>query len=128
MKQFYTSYYAKKGTDPMAVSISAKAPHYFKGRWYLKLAPTWEMINGIKYGGWSEADYCAAYMDKLDGVDPDQVVDDLADGSIMLCYEVPTDFCHRHIAAEWIEQETGIIVREWVDPPKKSIVDDLVIF
>ena len=46
MKQLWTSYYAKKGTDPKAVSISAKAPHYFRGRWYLKLAPTWEMING----------------------------------------------------------------------------------
>ncbi len=123
MKQLFTSYYAKKGTDPKAVSISAKAPHYFHGRWYLKLAPTWEMINGIRNGGWSEYDYTAAYLEKLEDLDPFQVVDDLEDGSIMLCYEVPSDFCHRHIAAEWIQQETGIIVREWVEQKPVRDVD-----
>lgn len=128
MKTFYTSYYAKKGIDPLAVSISAKAPSYFKGRWYLKLAPTWDMINGIKHGGWSERDYTAAYMEKLEDLDPQQVVDELADGSFLLCYEVPTDFCHRHIAAEWIESETGILVREWVEPVPKTIVDELLEF
>lgn len=128
MKNFFTSYYAKKGLDPLAVSISAKAPPYFKGRWYLKLAPDWEMINGIKHGGWSEEDYTAAYLLKLEDVDPFKVVDDLDDGSVLLCYEISSDFCHRHIAAEWIQQETGIIVREWVEPRKKTIVDDLVEF
>lgn len=113
----------------MAVSISAKAPDYFRGRWYPKLAPTWEMINGIKHGGWTEADYTDAYMHTvLAYLDADEVVDDLFDGSILLCYEVSSDFCHRHIAAEWIQQETGIIVREWVEPKPKTIVDDLLEF
>ena len=128
MKRFYTSYYAKKGIDPLAVSISAKAPHHFKGRWYLKLAPTWEMINGIKHGGWTEYDYTTAYMDKLADLDPHQVVNDLADGSFLLCYEPGGDFCHRHIAAEWIESNTGVIVREWVEPVPKTIVDELLEF
>lgn len=112
----------------MAVSISAKAPNYFHGRWYLKLAPTWEMINGIRNGGWTEYDYTAAYMEKLEDLDPHQVVDELEDGSILLCYEISTDFCHRHIAAEWIQRETGIIVQEWTAPKIVRDVDQCLIF
>lgn len=118
-KQFYTSYYAKHGRDPKAVSISARWPHYFRGRWYNKLTPSWEMINGIKHGNWSERDYVEAYLYLLNHtrrLDPFDVVDDLVDGSILLCYEVSSDFCHRHIAAEWIQQHTGTIVTEWREP------------
>lgn len=131
MKQLFTSNYSRKGRDPKAVSISAKAPHYFFGRWYMHLAPSWEMINGIKYGGWTEADYTKAYLDliiKERGLTPERVVDELADGSILLCYEKPSDFCHRHIAAEWIESGTGIVVREWQPPQEKTIVDELLEF
>lgn len=128
MKQFYTSYYAKKGRDPKAVSISARAPSYFHGRWYLHLAPSWEIINGVKYGGWSEADYTSAYLSLLvneRGLTPERVASDLDDGSILLCYERSDDFCHRHIVAEWIESNTGIVVREWRDP---SVADTLLAF
>lgn len=131
MKQFYTSNYSKKGRDPKAVSISAKAPSYFYGRWYLYLAPSWEIINGIKYGGWTEADYTRAYLDLIineRNLTPERVVDDLEDGSILLCYEKTSDFCHRHIVAEWIESETGILVREWFEPEPPSIVDELLQF
>lgn len=131
MKQLFTSNYSKKGRDPKAVSISAKAPSYFYGRWYLYLAPSWEIINGIKYGGWTEADYTRAYLDLIvneRNLTPERVVDDLEDGSILLCYEKPSDFCHRHIVAEWIESETGILVREWFEPEPPSIVDELLEF
>ena len=131
MKRFYTSYYAKKGRDPKAVAISAKAPAYFYGRWYLPLAPSWEIINGIKYGNMTESDYVYEYMQLLNTtrkLNPQQVVDDLDDGSILLCYEVPSDFCHRHIAAEWIQTNTGIIVQEWKDPIIPTIVDELIGF
>lgn len=97
----------------------------------MHLAPSWEMINGIKYGGWTEADYTKAYLDliiKERGLTPERVVDELADGSILLCYEKPSDFCHRHIAAEWIESGTGIVVREWQPPQEKTIVDELLEF
>lgn len=133
MKQLFTSNYSKKGRDPKAVSISAKAPSYFYGRWYLYLAPSWEIINGIKYGGWTEADYTKAYLDLIineRNLTPERVADDLEDGSILLCYE-PDDgsFCHRHIVAEWIESNTGIIVKEWRDvDPREETANSLLVF
>jgi uncharacterized protein YeaO (DUF488 family) len=30
----------------------------------------------------------------------------------LLCYEKPTDFCHRHIVASWFEDEVGVKIPE----------------
>lgn len=131
MKQFYTSYYAKKGRDPKAVSISAKAPEYFKGRWYLHLAPSWAIINAYKYHGMTEEEYVDAYLELIiheRHLDAEEVVSDLEDGSILLCYERSDDFCHRHIAAEWVQRETGVLVKEWVEEKPRTVADDVLEF
>lgn len=44
----------------------------------------------------------------------ENVLEDLAnlaggdlDKVILLCYEKPTDFCHRHLVADWINKHKG---------------------
>ena len=32
----------------------------------------------------------------------------------LLCYEKPGDFCHRHLLAKWITEESGVEVKEWM--------------
>ena len=32
---------------------------------------------------------------------------------VLLCYEKPKDFCHRHIVADWIESELHLPVQEY---------------
>ena len=32
---------------------------------------------------------------------------------VLLCYEKPTDFCHRHLFAEWLSQKAGIKIEEF---------------
>ena len=32
---------------------------------------------------------------------------------VMMCHCGAKDFCHRHLVAEWIERETGIIIEEY---------------
>lgn len=128
MKQLFTSYYAKSGKHPLAVSISRASPSFFKRKWYMQLAPTWELLKDYKEGRCDEDDYTIRYLEQLADakLDPYDVIDNMADGSILLCYEGPGKFCHRYIAAEWIERGTGVIVREIVDPPPKLVVDELV--
>ena len=36
----------------------------------------------------------------------------MGDNAVMLCYEKPGDFCHRHLIADWITKNTGITVEE----------------
>ena len=121
----FTSYYAKSGSDPRAISISAKAPDWFVGRRYTPLAPTWGIINAYKVGSITKDQYRDKYLNILIDrkLTPTKVLDDLGDDAILLCYETPTDFCHRHIVAEWITNETGIIVRELSMIKPDTIVD-----
>jgi len=37
---------------------------------------------------------------------------DISKNIVLLCYEHPTDFCHRHIVAEALEEKYNIEVRE----------------
>jgi uncharacterized protein (DUF488 family) len=33
---------------------------------------------------------------------------------IFLCYEKSGDFCHRHILADWLEENMGVRVEEYI--------------
>lgn len=112
----FTGYYAKmkKYTDAglIPVSIAGWAPDWYKGLQYKKLAPKWQFFNEWKNGSHKgDNDYYirefnAQVLDKLDafavvselekmtGVDDSKIV--------LLCYEKPKDFCHRHLVAEWL--------------------------
>lgn len=112
----FTGYYAKmkKYTDAglIPVSIAGWAPDWYKGLQYKKLAPKWIFFNEWKTGSHKgDNDYYirefnAQVLDKLDafavvselekmtGVDDSKIV--------LLCYEKPKDFCHRHLVANWL--------------------------
>ena len=44
-------------------------------------------------------------------LDPKEVFKEL-DGSVLLCYEPNTEFCHRHIVSAWFELLLGVSVPE----------------
>ena len=49
------------------------------------------------------------FLDDLSRMDPEPIIDELKDAAgdrdiYLLCYEKPSDFCHRHIVAEWLKQ------------------------
>ena len=134
MKKLYTSNYARNSKHPKAMSISAVAPRWYKGKAYLDLAPTWDFLNEYKEGKIDQVEYTKRYMNLLLNVrqlDPQKVVDDLEDGTVMLCYESPNDFCHRHIVAKWLMDNTDVIVEELLEKtPKKptKLVDEILEF
>ena len=35
-----------------------------------------------------------------------------AEGVVLMCYEAPDKFCHRHLVAEWLGNELGTIINE----------------
>ena len=51
-----------------------------------------------------------------------QEIYDLLKDKVLLCYEDPLLFCHRHIVAAWLESELGIIV------PEVAIVKNKIIY
>src|SRR5271166_5340163 len=124
----YTSNYARHGKDPNGVCISIKPIWWFKGRCYYPLAPTWEIVTGVKSGKIDEKEYTKQYLKILAKLDPQKVVEDLGDGAIMLCYESPKDFCHRHIVACWLNKELGLDVQEMFFLLQKEKKNDLLEF
>ena len=86
-------------------------------------------IRALEPGSWFKSvtpqKYLDLYGEILAKLDPDDVVKALlhcGQNPVMVCYESPADvnagakWCHRHLAAKWLEDTTGIKVEE-VDFP-----------
>lgn len=109
-----TSYFARYKCE-LGVSIALVTPKWFIGNTYPDLFPTWLLVNAYKRsnrGAVAQDEYTEAYhLQVLDHLDPVKVYTDLKD-SVLLCYEVSHAFCHRHIVAQWLEDQLDIIVTE----------------
>ena len=130
----YTSYFAKLKSLPdniIPISICGKAPDWYTGLQYKKLAPKYDFFKKWKEN--HDNDYYIKcfneqVLDKLDAQNVTKELNNLI-GDIMLnprifhdrslipdialiCYEKPSDFCHRHLVAEWLN-ENGIECKEW---------------
>ncbi len=99
----YTSYYGNYrkliGLNP--ISISRSKPKSINCLEYKKLAPTYLMLS------MNEDNYIQAFYEMLEKLDPYQVINELKElaGSkpfVLLCYEKPNEFCHRHLVADWL--------------------------
>ena len=69
---------------------------------YSNLAPTKKILLDYKKNSDTKKyihDYCFHVLSRID---PHEVYEYL-DNKILLCYEKPEDFCHRHIVANWFK-------------------------
>ena len=131
----FTSYFAKikkfpKNVTPIA--ICAKVPDWYTGLRYSKLAPKYDIIMKYK-DDHNEADYIECFNNTtLKCLNPLWVLADLRillgqdgdDASVppfwenpdlhvaLICYEKPSEFCHRHLISEWL-RNYGVKCKEW---------------
>ena len=105
----YTSYFSSRKYDPkLGVSIS-RWNTFWKGAVCLDLAPSelllswWKSLPGdIQLLADVQEQYKRAYKEEtLNQLNPVEVAAHL-DGKVLLCFEKSTDFCHRHLVAEWL--------------------------
>jgi hypothetical protein len=82
-------------------------------------------IRALEPGDWfrsvSPARYIELYGEILDGLDPREIYDrlmDFGDFPVLLCWESAAEchagkaWCHRHLAAQWLEDRLDIQVQE----------------
>ena len=122
----YTSYFAKIKDLPqhiIPISIAGRAPEWYEGPQYKKLAPKYEFFMKWKETG--DNDYYIKCFNEqvLDKLNPEEVVKELDNillnntttidynGDLiqvpkiaLICYEKPLDFCHRHLVADWLNK------------------------
>lgn len=121
----YTSYFAKLKFLPVnivPISICAKAPSWYKGLQYKKLAPKYDFFMEWKRN--HDNDYYIKCFNEqvLDKITINKVFEEIStmigfDNPVdicFVCYEKPSDFCHRQLVAKWLN-DNGIACREWSD-------------
>ncbi len=151
--KIYTSYFGNAknfDTDKYAlIGIAGRSPEGWKGLEYKKLAASWSiwndyhlsMINSeqAKNREAAKKSACTAYTNRFkdeilgnfDAVEVVKNIFKLADGKtpVLLCYEKPEDFCHRHLVAEWLnanndvfERFVGFSVCEWHNGKEEQVL------
>lgn len=93
--------------------------------WCRRLAPKWKFFNEWKEGKINNDEYIECYYDQvLEKIKPKEIIREikeelLTDKFVILCYEKPFDFCHRHIVAHWLNTKLHMDIKE-VDAPSKT--------
>lgn len=106
IKDIKTSYFANwrkwpKGYEP--IGITNRPPPYWGGWNLSELGPSSYLLYQWKHGIITEQGYKDFYLAELNAkFTPEQVLDMLPDKCILLCYEGPNRFCHRHLLVEWL--------------------------
>lgn len=131
----YTTYFAQLKNLPdniIPISICGKAPDWYKGIQYKKLAPKWAFFQQWKIN--HDNNYYIEHFESevLQQLNASDVITELQvrlpenikfnldtplfknkDWHVALvCYEKPGDFCHRHLVADWL-CKNGIECKEW---------------
>tara|TARA_B100001142_G_C14266937_1_gene629311 strand:- start:543 stop:944 length:402 start_codon:yes stop_codon:yes gene_type:complete len=84
---------------------------------YKALAPNWRLWDNFKKKKISEDKFIVEYNNMLKDLNPKHVLEHLnfltgGIEPILMCKPAKTKFCHRHLVADWLENETGIIINE----------------
>ena len=121
----YTSYFGKLKSLPdniVPISICGKVPDWYKGLQYKKLAPKYDFF--MKWKENHDNDYYVKCFNEqvLDNLKPEVIVAELNKMAgnfnnnfkhiCLICYEKPSDFCHRHLVADWLNRN-GFVCEEW---------------
>ena len=108
---YYTGYFNTVGLPTYfhPVSISVSMPKVYNNcveMIYKPLIPQWSMVKDFREKRLSETTYRERYFSLLDFRDltPAKVSADLGDCAVLLCWENPKLFCHRHIVSKWMRE------------------------
>lgn len=121
----YTSYFSKvkalagKNLDLVFVSIAGKTPNWFDNSLieihkFKKLMPKYDWwsewhdkfqtdLESYESISWYANKYHETILDNFDAKSLAYELFDLSDHKdiVLLCYETPEKFCHRHLVSKW---------------------------
>ena len=134
MYKIYTSYFCNKSIknlnkDVFRIPICANLQNYTLGifiRWYKELAPDPEILNqfnNINTKTKSIKEWFAnKYYMKLNKLKVSGILDNYVEelrkfnqynDIVLLCYEKPTEFCHRHLLANYLNKFYNLDIKEF---------------
>ena len=117
----YTGYYSKikeyADSGLTLLSISRTKPEFAKSCIDIpQLFPSNKILWDYKKGKIDEMEYTSKYLDQLNELGVDRIIKMIqifGDNVVLLCWESPEKFCHRHILADYINKNSGVVVEEF---------------
>jgi uncharacterized protein YeaO (DUF488 family) len=123
----YTSYFAfipKLPADMLKISISLFTPQWVQVDGYFRsLNPTEQLLREVKSGSIHAEEamkkYCREILGKLSPMEVYEELTEMLNKSdkhhlALLCYEKPSEICHRRFVAQWLEAGNSVSVPEYV--------------
>lgn len=118
----YTSYFGNLkqilqiNKNIVPIAICTRYPYWYKGIYYKKLAPKYNILNKWKNDHDVESytkEYNEQILNKLDASVISKELYGLSNNNdiVLLCYEKTGDFCHRNLVAKWFN-DNGILCEE----------------
>lgn len=117
----YTGYYSKikeyADSGLTLLSISRTKPEFAKSCIDIpQLFPSDKILWDHKKGKIDDMEYTSKYLDQLNELGIDRIIKMIqifGDNVVLLCWESPEKFCHRHILADYINKNSGVVVEEF---------------
>ena len=117
----YTGYYSKikeyADSGLILLSIYRTKPEFAKSCIDIpQLFPSDKILWDHKKGKIDEMEYTSKYLDQLNELGVDRIIKMIqifGDNVVLLCWESPEKFCHRHILADYINKNSNINVEEF---------------
>ena len=117
----YTGYYglahkySGMGLKLISISVSEPPLMYIDGK-IPSLCPDKQILFDYKNGNIDEIEYTSKYLDQLDRIGIREIlrfIHKFGDDFVLLCWERPDKFCHRHILADYINKRTKLEIKEY---------------
>ena len=117
----YTGYYSKIkeyiDSGLTLLSISRTKPEFAKSCIDIpQLFPSNKILWDHKKGKIDDMEDTSKYLDQLNELGVDRIIKMIqifGDNVVLLCWESPEKFCHRHILADYINKNSNINVEEF---------------
>ena len=85
---------------------------------YKSLAPNWKLFENLNKKKITEGQFIKLYKEQLFSLNAKTVYEDIKSlvtgfEPIIMTNVSKKKFCHRHLVAEWLENELGIVIEEY---------------
>lgn len=125
----YTGYYSKikeyADSGLTLLSISRTKPEFAKSCIDIpQLFPSDKILWDYKKGKIDDMEYTSKYLDQLNELGVDKIIKMIqifGDNVVLLCWESPEKFCHRHILADYINKNSCVVVEEFGKEKETSL-------
>lgn len=126
INKMHTSYFAKtkllldNGYNNL-IAISGYIPDFYKKQMEydyrlsrcIELAPKKDWFFRWKNGELNNDDYIKLYYETvLNKINLQELYNKLGDDAVLLCYEKPGVFCHRHLVADYFNKNLNLDIKE----------------